>query len=58
MIDVYVEDYPEAANNLEMLTGELGDNLVEIMFAGITLLCLQCAMRSGTLHPIRISSAA
>ena len=34
MIDVYVEDYPEAANNLEMLTGELGDNLVEIMFAG------------------------
>mmetsp|Transcript_500 Transcript_500/g.593 ORF Transcript_500/g.593 Transcript_500/m.593 type:complete len:537 (-) Transcript_500:1237-2847(-) len=34
MIEVYTEDYPEAAGNVEMLTAELGDNLVEIMFAG------------------------
>jgi len=34
MIDVYAEDYPEARNNIELLTAELGDNLVEIMFAG------------------------
>jgi cytochrome P450 len=34
MIDVYTEDYPEARNNTEVLTAELGDNLVEIMFAG------------------------
>ena len=34
MINVYVQDYPEAMNDVEMLTQELGDNLVEIMFAG------------------------
>ena len=34
MIDVYSTDYPEAKGNVEMLTAELGDNLVEIMFAG------------------------
>jgi len=34
MIDVYAEDYPEARKDVEMLTTELGDNLVEIMFAG------------------------
>ncbi|CAK9102201.1 4-cineole 2-exo-monooxygenase) (1 [Durusdinium trenchii] len=34
MIDVYTEDYPEARGDEEMLTAELGDNLVEIMFAG------------------------
>ncbi len=34
MIDVYVEDYPEAAGDVEALTAELGDNLVEIIFAG------------------------
>ena len=34
MMNVFVEQYPEAKGDVEMLTAELGDNLVEIMFAG------------------------
>lgn len=34
MMAVFVEQYPEAKGDVEMLTHELGDNLVEIMFAG------------------------
>jgi len=34
MMGVFVEQYPEAKGDVEMLTAELGDNLVEIMFAG------------------------
>jgi len=34
MIDVYVEDFPESRGDVDLLTAELGDNLVEIMFAG------------------------
>jgi len=34
MMTIFVEQYPEAKNDVEMLTGELGDNLVEIIFAG------------------------
>jgi cytochrome P450 len=34
MMNVFVEQYPEAKGNVEMLTAELGDNLVEIIFAG------------------------
>jgi len=34
MMDVFVEQYPEAKGHVEMLTAELGDNLVEIIFAG------------------------
>jgi cytochrome P450 len=36
MISVFVEQYPEAKGDVEMLTVELGDNFVEIMFAGYT----------------------
>ncbi|KAH9258164.1 hypothetical protein BASA81_003748 [Batrachochytrium salamandrivorans] len=34
MMSIFVEQYPEAEGDVEMLTAELGDNLVEIMFAG------------------------
>ncbi len=34
MIEIYIEDFPSAAGDVEQLTAELGDNLVEIMFAG------------------------
>lgn len=34
MMNIFIEQYPEAKGNLDMLTAELGDNLVEIFFAG------------------------
>lgn len=34
MMDVYTADYPESKDNVEVLTQELGDNLIEIVFAG------------------------
>jgi cytochrome P450 len=34
MMGIFVDQYPEAKDDVEMLTGELGDNLVEIIFAG------------------------